>query len=388
MYPVACLGVTWAIGRDHDRDRRIFLCGVVLVAAFVVIAGWWYLRNLRLFDDPTAASQVAEATGLRSGAIDWIGELRGLYYSFWGMFGWFNVPAPESFYCWTALVLLVAVCGLIVVFVRYRRSIASDDWAIFGLLSFYGVLVIGAWAQFNTLTLAGQGRLCFPLLGALGCAVAYGLWSFRSRTAIVLLLAPLAVAAVSFPFTLIEPAYATTAQIRVDDWSPPNDAVNVLFREPWNDNACARLWITPPEWDIVTSQASVELAFEGLCDISGYWSVFLHFSDLQQETCITGDTSHIVSQVDTMPDGGHTPFPALKTGYVLEDRLTLAIPDGIDFNRDWHLQLGLYDAGGTFIRAFVTPEDGGESLNEADWAFVGKCSPELVNLALRRTPES
>jgi hypothetical protein len=87
-----------------------------------------------LFDDPTAASQVAEATGLRSGAIDWIGELRGLYYSFWGMFGWFNVPAPESFYCWTALVLLVAVCGLIVVFVRYRRSIASDDWAIFGLL--------------------------------------------------------------------------------------------------------------------------------------------------------------------------------------------------------------------------------------------------------------
>jgi hypothetical protein len=340
-----------------------------------------------LFDDPTAASQVAEATGLRSGAIDWIGELRGLYYSFWGMFGWFNVATPESFYWWTALVLLVAVCGLIIAFVRYRRSIAPDNWAIFGLLSLYVVLVIVAWAHFNTLTLAGQGRLWFPLLGVLGCAVAYGLWSFRSRAAIVFALTPLAVAAVSFPFTLIEPTYATTAQVRVDDWSSPRDAVNIAFREPWNDIACVRIWITPPEWNNAVSQASVGLAFEGLCDISGYWSVFLHFSDLHRETCITGDTSHILSQVDTMPDGGHTPLPALKTGYVLEDRLTLALPDSIDLNRDWHLQLGLYDAGGTFIRAFVTPEDGGESLNDVDWAFVGWCSPELVNLALRRTPE-
>jgi 4-amino-4-deoxy-L-arabinose transferase-like glycosyltransferase len=386
LYPVVIIGLARVCWRDRIAVGRVLLYAVIGLLAFALIAGWWYLENWQQYGDPTASTQVALATGPRDRPLT-LAELRGAYYSFWGMFGWFNIPAPPVFYGWTLLLLAVTAAGLIV---RAARSWSRRREVTFiaALLALYALLVLASWWHFNTLVLAGQGRLWFPLLGVVGCAVAAGITAWRMRWLPALLLAPLALAAVALPLTRIAPVYRPAPQLPRVEWMPP-DAVPVPLREPWQDDACAVLWIAPPRWNGEGQPVQVDLAWEARCAVSGYWSVFIHFSDLSRETCQVGDTGHIFAQVDSMPDGGNTPLPTLQPGYVLEDRMMITAPAGIDLARPWRLQVGLYDAGRTFIRAFVSEND--HALGVVDGVQVGRCSPELVNVELRGltvSPES
>jgi hypothetical protein len=372
---VAGLTVCW---RDGVPLRRVALYAAIGLGAWALIAGWWYYGNWRDYGDPTGARLVAEATQLREGPVDWIGELRGLYYSFWGLFGWFNLPAPAAFYAWVTITLIGAAGGLAIATVRNTRW-RRDDLMIAAALVCHAAAVIGGWAQFNTLVLAGQGRLWFPTLSALGCALAAGLSAWHIRLVALTLLAGIGLGAAAFPLTVLRPAYAPTPQIAVEAWARPADAVGFPIREPWNDRACVVLWLRPAAES--STSLTVEYAWESRCQMTGYWSVFVHISDLDREMCATGETGHIAAQFDSMPDGGKTPIPALRPGHVLIDRITLPRPAALNSGGQWAAQTGLYDAGGTFIRAFITP-DADQGLPDTDGVFVGRCSPELVNLRL------
>ncbi|MFW5771914.1 MAG: hypothetical protein ACOCZH_01230, partial [Phototrophicaceae bacterium] len=316
---------------------------------------------------------------------NWPGELRGLFYSFWGLFGWFNVAAPGIVYAWAALILIAAALGGAWQAMRHSAPWRRDDVICAGLLLTYAALVIGAWAQFNTQVQAGQGRLWFPLLAVIGCTVAWGL--ARWRWLAPALLAPLGAAALTLPHAVIAPAYAPTPQQPVEAWQPPPGAVGVPLREPWQESPCLVMWVAPPIWPDDAESVTLDLAWEVRCAFSGYWSVFVHFSDLALETCEAGDTRHILSQFDSMPDGGNTPVPAILPGYVLPDSATVRVPDGIDLSREWHLQVGLYDAGGTFMRAFVSVDEAVALADEQVRVTVGRCSPELVNVSIRQADE-
>lgn len=388
IYVPIVLGVLWVCYRDRLPLRHVLAYAAVGLAVFALVAGWWYTENWGLYGDPSASTMVAEVTGLRGDPVDVPGELRGLYYSFWGLFGWFNIPAPEIFYQYTALLLFAAAIGVM----RQTRKILlrsfGDNFVIAAVLAVYAVTVIASWWRFNTLVLAGQGRLWFPLLSVLGCTVGWGLavllegtTPFIRQAYPVVFLFPLVVAAVGFPFALLQPAYGVGRQVSATMWQPPKYAVPVPFREPWQENACIVLWVTPVAWDGVTSSVGFDVAWEARCQMTGYWSVFVHFSDIERETCEVGDTRHVLTQRDTMPDRGNTPFPAIKPGFVLNDHVVVPVLADLDRSREWHLQMGLYDAGGTFIRAFVVPEVGSTLLTN-EMIFIGRCSPELVNLRL------
>ncbi|GAB4520477.1 MAG: hypothetical protein OHK0046_30800 [Anaerolineae bacterium] len=377
LYPAIMVGVLVACWRDRVPLARIATYAVIGAAAFAIIAGRWYLQNWQRFGDPTASSMVAAATGLRGGLpVDVVGELRGLYYSFWGLFGWFNMLAPPWFYTLTMGVLVMAGIGALLGLWRGLRTTPADDRRIGGLLLLFVLSVVGAWWQFNTQVLAAQGRLWFPLLGVVACVVAYGLSRFTYGPLVLL---PFALSTVVLPVLTLWPAYAPSPQIARAEWTPPEHAAAAPFREPWQDSACVVLWVAPPVWDGV-SEMVLDVAWEARCETTGYWSVFVHLSDIEQETCLTGDTRHVLAQLDTMPDGGRTPLPALRIGYVLRDQLRLLPPGDLDRSRPWHMQIGLYDAGGTFIRAFVTPDTPDDPLYTSDQVFIGRCSPELVNV--------
>jgi hypothetical protein len=186
------------------------------------------------------------------------------------------------------------------------------------------------------------------------------------------------VASASIPLLLIAPAYAPIPQIPVGQWSPPADAVPINMREPWKEEVCLVLWLSSPTWNLDGTTVTIDLAWQTLCSISGYWSTFVHFSDLSLEICEAGDTRHILSQYDSMPGGGNLPLPAFRPGYVVQETISLAPPDEIDRSRSWHLQLGLYDAGGTFVRTAVEVDDGSRS------SGIGarKCASDTVNVIL------
>jgi 4-amino-4-deoxy-L-arabinose transferase-like glycosyltransferase len=379
LYPVAALGIAWICWRQQFSLLTLIRYGLILMLIWLVIAGWWYFQNVIRYGDPTATYQLAQATGLRVGDVqDVVGELRGLYFSFWGLFGWFNIIAPLSFYHWT--VLLVGLGGVGMIMGLIRRRFHIENPVMVGLLVLHGALIIGTWWQYNRLVPAAQGRVWFPLLGIFAGGIAWGLREWRWRAIPLILLSGMAFAAISFPFTLITPAYAPPEQWSVQDWNPPPDAVPMHFREPWNEAPCLTLWTLPAQWDHSVAPIRLTLTWQTTCQMTGYWSLFVHFSDLNLETCRVGDNRHVLAQLDTMPAGGNLPLPAFRPGYVWQDMVEIKPPDGIDYHKDWYLQVGLYDAGGTFIRAFVSED---ERHSSTDTITIGRCSPELVNIALR-----
>ena len=84
------------------RSPRILLTAAALIALpAVAIAGWWYWRNVALYGDWLGAERLLSINGLRSQPLTWrgfIGEMRGLRYSFWGLFGWFSILLPTWVY--------------------------------------------------------------------------------------------------------------------------------------------------------------------------------------------------------------------------------------------------------------------------------------------------
>ena len=67
----------------------------------LAIAGWWYWRNFTLYGEWLGAERLLTITGLRTTPLTWrgfVGEMNGLRYSFWGLFGWFNIILPAWIY--------------------------------------------------------------------------------------------------------------------------------------------------------------------------------------------------------------------------------------------------------------------------------------------------
>jgi 4-amino-4-deoxy-L-arabinose transferase-like glycosyltransferase len=349
--------------------RRAVLYALMIAAVWIVIAGWWYGRNFLLYGDFSAAHMVAAATSLRREIPDLVGELRGLYFSFWGLFGWFNISAPLVFYQWTLMLLGLAFVGLMSCIRRCHPK--REDFVVGVALGIHTVIFIAAWWGFNQVVQASQGRLLFPLLGVFAAIVGRGLSRIPKPLSLGLLVG-VGAATASFPFTLLAPAYTPMPQILAASWQPPENAVAMHFREPWNDKECLILWAVPPEWSHQPdAPITIHFYWQSLCQMTGYWSVFVHFVDTARDLCTAGDNSHVLRQVDTMPEGGRLPLPAFHPGDVITDTITLNSPPELDLTREWHVQTGLYDAGGTFMRAFVYG-DGDNNIT------IGRCAPESV----------
>lgn len=408
LYPVALAALAWVAWRDRLPLTRLVAYALVIGAAWLVIAGGWTLDNWRTLGDPLATRWVAQATGKRIWPPADLGaELRGVYLSFWGVFGWFNILAPAGFYAGTVALLIMAAGGWALRAWRTRSAKAPlspsavgiaaspqpappmsprtvDTWGIVALLLGYTALLVGAWWQFNRQVLAGQGRLLFPALPIIALAVAWGLSAYRPRWLGALPVALLGVAAVAFPRMLITPTYAPDPPLTVATWQPPPSAVEVRLTEPGAPQACLSLWTNPAAaWDGTRgTPVALDLAWQIHCPLTRDWSVFAHFIDERREACVAGDTGYILSQVDSMPQGGRLPFTSFVPGTVVEETLAVPPPSQLGRNRAWHVQVGLYDAiGATGERvplAIASPLPAGALLD------VGKCSPDSVRYTLNQ----
>jgi hypothetical protein len=394
LYPAVALGILYRCMKDRVSIPRMALYGLIGVGMWSLIAGWWYIGNFMARGAFTNTYFLAEGSGLRQPGVSDLGILWGLYLSFWGLFGWYNVMPPMAFFNWPHLLIGLALIGLMWRGWRgyqgrgdnphlpppYKGEVAAGrrGWIMLLLLALQGVIFIGAWAQFNQLTPGGQGRQWFPLLGIFALILAWGLMALP-RWVRIIPLAGLAAAVIGMPMLVIAPAYTPAPAISDQGWQPPSGAVEMRFRQPWDTQECLSLWAQPPEWEgSPGSPIRIPLIWQSHCAINGYWSMFAHLVDLDQEKCVTGDTRYILAQEDTMPQGGRRPFPAFQPGMIVTDEIAITAPPDLDTSRVWHVQIGLYDAGGTFMRAFVRRADG----QTGGAIGIGKCAPETVQFRL------
>ena len=179
--------VTWVAWR-RGQWRQWIVVNALLVGVTALLAGWWFLRNQRLYGEPTGIEELTQLWGVRDPRESFwlaVSELPYAWTSLWGRFGYGQIPLPPAIYIGLFAVLVLALAGYVYALVRRWRNRPANSSFFAPLLPrspapplllltvavFFAVL-------FNYLLVspAGpMGRFFFPALPALGILMFYGL---------------------------------------------------------------------------------------------------------------------------------------------------------------------------------------------------------------------
>jgi 4-amino-4-deoxy-L-arabinose transferase-like glycosyltransferase len=199
--------------------RYLLTSGLLVGGLAMTLAGWWYVRNIRLYGDVTGLSAMLGVVGRRDGFAASLrsvwGEFAGIRASFWGLFGWFSLPLPELVYRVLDGLSMLATVGLAIWFLRQRKARGSESRRAeldLGLLLLWTAMVALLLVRWTSLTPGSQGRLLFPALPAivLALVVGWSVWLPREWSAVLPLIAAagLLVLSAAVPWWIIAPAYA------------------------------------------------------------------------------------------------------------------------------------------------------------------------------------
>ena len=206
LYAPAGLAALWLVRRTGKRRDLLQLVLTGLVS-WLVIAGPWYARNLSLYGEFTGSQNMLDVVGRRSppSLEEFLTEeFRGLRYSYWGLFGWFNIFSPAPLYLAMDLVTLAGVAGLLIwLWQRRRQPDALVPAALLTLCLALFAIALVAWTR---QTAATQGRLLFPASAASMTLLALGLKTLRIPSHPPLV--ALGLVALALPFVSIRPVYA------------------------------------------------------------------------------------------------------------------------------------------------------------------------------------
>lgn len=368
-----------AVRRGSDDRARgwkeFFVGGFATLLPLLAIAGWWYLRNLRLYGDLTGLNAFIEVLGKRDVPAD-LAQLWRERYSFlagyWGNFGGLNVPMPPWAYRILNGSLIVVGLGLVVTFtkavihmVRRRggdedvtgtgsgtgsssdpNELAPEANGITGNLRFvlcllWGLGVLIPWIQWARVTWSSQGRLVFAALPVWSLLMALGLSAWtpeRFRVGSRLRVPPLVLLLALFllglsaaaPFAWIRPAYA------LPDPLSDGQVAAIPQRRQVDFDGTVRLL----GYDLQTESTrpgghlEVTLYWEALAPTEEDYAVFVHLLD---------EHELVIAQRDTLPGLGLLSTTWLEPGYRWADRYVIPIPDTAYAPNEVQVEVGLFN---------------------------------------------
>lgn len=337
------LVILWLAWR-HRSWRLVWNAALWTGVPGLLIAGWWYLRNWRLYGDLLAWNVWEANILLRVIPADWrviVGELGSLERSFWGLFGWLNLPYPEWVYAALRGVELLLAAGLVLFLLRTAYSLMrrdtphpqfaprSSQLALIPLV--WLALLVLSWLNFMRVAPAAQGRYFFPAAAALGLLFVWGADGYGKRIGPRLgwgIVAGLFALSAATPFWLIGPAYRP----------PPMPQANA-------SETVAVFGTDAPQIELVAASATpedlrpgdtatVELAWRSRAPVGTDYSIFLHLVD---EAGLT------IAQLDTIPGGGLRPTSGWDVGGVLWEEYAVSIPATAYTPNRAHWEVGLYN---------------------------------------------
>lgn len=294
------------------------------------VALWWYWRNWQLFGDPLALNVLTSVLPGRDVVLSWqeiFSLVPGVWRSYWGVFGWFNILMAAwlySFYSWLSLLALV---GLLF---GMRQLAGKEHWAMTTLLLVWILTISGLlvrWAQINY----PQGRLLFPAIGAVAIFLAYGLlnWLPQStrRGATFTLAALLFVPAAVAPWRWIAPTYqppALVSAVEIQQQQSTRFGDLLLFN---GFSESSDIVATGEDW-------SITLYWSALQPVAQDYSIFVHLTD---------ENGIIQAQSDSFPAGGLLPTRALPVGQIVPDSRIIRIPPSLPASSHLKVSIGVYD---------------------------------------------
>ena len=340
---------------------------LLVAAVTALVAGWWYWRNVQLYDDWRGWTAFIAVLGQRAHPASirqlWA-ERWGFMLSYWGLFGGVNVPMSLWIYHLLNGVVVLAIPGFVIYLFQIGRAFfnkrdgtqskasgerltAFNVW-IANLLSLverhFGLLVCLLWAgavvygivDWATITWSSQGRLVFSALPALSILMVVGLagWlrPFWARWVLGIVAGFMAVVALLAPFVWIRPAYQPLLGESLENGR--------LVDETWNEQLrLVRAHVEYPhdqETAVFPGDTLwVELEWEALAPMDRNWTVFVHLNDP-----VIGRP---IAQRDMYLGQGLLGTTVLEPGDKLVNRYALPLPPTAVSPADLSLVVGLYD---------------------------------------------
>ena len=251
---------------------RSLVSFVLMFLPVLLIAGWWYWRNIVLYGDLLGWSAFEAVLGVRetpaSVAQLW-DERWGFMLSYWGLFGGVNVPMSTWIYYLLNGLLILAIPGGIVYGWQVLGQLFSQsgwdesDRSLFqksvaflldGVVRFFPLVVsllfsfaiVYGLVQWARNTWSSQGRLVFTAISALNLLFALGLIGWMKpgrlpqRTA-AWLGAGMILLGLLAPLLFIRPAYQPDryAYLRGADGAINQQFEDVVFSDYMRLNAAA-----------------------------------------------------------------------------------------------------------------------------------------------------
>jgi len=346
-----------ALGAWHRRSwRYVWQAGLSVGLVVLVLAGWWYVRNLVLYGEPTGLTAMWEVVGRRTDfGQDLWGEFRALRYSFWGLFGWFSIALPGWVYHVFDVFSLLALLGLGIELARWwSHGLWRGAWSAFryrepawgaafkplgfGLLALWLSVVFVSLVRWTSLTPGTQGRLIFSALTSLVLFFVLGLrvwflWKARDAAMAVLVLG-LVVLSVLTPFLWIAPVYALPEAV---DRLPADATALERFL---GDTVVLR--------GVRLAQTHVRLGESLRADL--YWQAIGPTSEMSQTMVVLSlfdELGGFVGVEDSYPGAGTMPISLWPVGQLLAGRQYVRIGEDVDAPLVARANIALSEGGNT-----------------------------------------
>lgn len=333
--------------------KALLTAGLATGLPVILLAGWWYYRNWRLYRDPLALSVFVEIVGGRYPVPtlrQLLGEWKGFVMSYWGFFGGVNVPAPDWVYI---LLSAFGVLGLVATPLslwRWQKAKRLDlvRWLQLGLIALWIAIEFVALIRWTRMTIASQGRLMFAALTAISFWMSLGLAGILSGRWRALLpgAAILAMLLIAWllPFTTIQPAYAPPQKLTEGDLSNIQTRLDVTF-----DGKMRLLGYTlEQERATPGEQIAVTLYWQALQTMRENYSVFVH---------LLGANDLIIGQRDMYPGQGTYATTLWRPGEIIADRYVVPVSPTALTPGEIEIEVGLYRLE-TGTRLAVTDSSG------------------------------
>ena len=330
---------------SRRADRLTVLAATA--GPWLLIAGWWYARNLALYGDPTGTTMMAAIAHPRSISLgEALAEFEGLRLSYLAVFGHFNVPADGLVYLAFDATLIACVIGLIAHLIRRGRRLSVERGWMPGVLWAYVALTYAALIRWTMMTPASQGRLLFPCIAAISTLMAIGLCELAGARFVIgnRVIAPLvalpaaicggllALAAIA-PFRYVIPAYTPPYLTALPDDMTPAQQRFGAFAEVVGYRM-EPTYVRPGE------KVLVGVAMRAWRATPNNYSLVVN---------LLGRDNRPLARFDTFTGNGLLPSSQWRPGEMWRDTVAFIVPQDAAAPATLRVQFALYNRGSGHI---------------------------------------
>jgi hypothetical protein len=334
LLPLAALAI-WLIDRWDWRKLAPHLA--TLGGSWLIVAGWWYVRNGLLYGDFSGLKPILSTLG--RGAPYTVGtffaEMQGVMISYWALFGGSNILVSEWIYQLLFIFGLICLAGFVLWLLRHGSPVRVDNKKL-GMILAWLMIVAAGWIIWTIRREAANGKHFYPALISFAVLMTLG-WAslIPARWRLRLLFLPaigLFILAAAAPYAYIAPAYAKPPLMTVRDVPPDLPRLN------WNIDGKMELLgarvLTPRVH--AGEKISVQVFWQVLEPMEKDYSVFVH---------VFGRYGKKAGQFDTYPGNGAYPTSLLNKGDVIADTYEVSIDPAAEADGPARLRVlvGLYD---------------------------------------------